>query len=102
MASYALQGIASALVDPAIMEIAYVGAPEQMKGTVQGLYFLASALSGVCGLIFTPWMTPYNSLTMFIVFTVAMALLTVAFTLYSWRRKTFYYSYDVTNVTVHS
>lgn len=72
---YVLQGFASACVDPTVMEVAYRDAPARMKGTVMGLYWVASSASGFLGLVLSPVMTPQNATALFF---FAAAQLTVS------------------------
>ncbi|KAK7194734.1 POT family [Novymonas esmeraldas] len=76
---YVLQGFASAFVDPTVMEAAYRDAPERMKGTVMGLYWVASSASGFLGLLLSPVMRPENATALFFSFAVAQAAVSVLF-----------------------
>ncbi|CAD2217790.1 POT family, putative [Angomonas deanei] len=76
---YVVQGIAAGLVDPSVMEIAYVGAPAQMKGTVMGLYWLASSCSGFLGVVFSPIMHPSNATWLFFTFGLCQLCVTGVF-----------------------
>ncbi|KAG5495033.1 hypothetical protein JKF63_02085 [Porcisia hertigi] len=76
---YVLQGFASAFVDPTVMEVAYRDAPERMKGTVMGLYWLASSASGFLGLILSPVMKPQNAAALFFCFAAAQMVVSVVF-----------------------
>ncbi|KEG15276.1 proton-dependent oligopeptide transporter, POT family [Trypanosoma grayi] len=69
---YAMQGVASALVDTTIMEVTYIVAPVSMKGAVMALYLMASSISGFLGLALSPVMLPTN--IMIIMFALAGAL----------------------------
>lgn len=76
---YVLQGLSSAMVDSTVMEVAYIGAPECMKGTVMGLYWVASSASGVLGLSLSPVMKPKNATALFFSFAVAQFLVSGVF-----------------------
>ncbi|KPI83966.1 hypothetical protein ABL78_6977 [Leptomonas seymouri] len=76
---YVLQGFSSAFVDPTVMEVAYRGAPARMKGTVMGLYWVASSASGVLGLALSPVMKPQNSTVLFFVFAAAQMVVSGLF-----------------------
>lgn len=76
---YILQGLASALVDTAVMEVAYAEAPERMKGTVMALYWVASSASGFLGLLLSPVMGPQHAALLCFVFAAALGVVTVLF-----------------------
>lgn len=76
---YICQGIAAALVDPAVMEVAYVAAPARMKGTVMALYWMASSASGFLGLLLSPVMKPNNAVPLFLFFAFSLLTVTVLF-----------------------
>ncbi|EPY27786.1 hypothetical protein STCU_05552 [Strigomonas culicis] len=76
---YILQGVAAALVDPSVLEVAYGGAPPRMKGTVMGLYWVASSASGFLGMVFSPIMKPQHAVSLFFVFAVAQLAITAGF-----------------------
>ncbi|ORC90527.1 proton-dependent oligopeptide transporter, POT family [Trypanosoma theileri] len=76
---YIMQGIASALVDTTVMEVAYVYAPESMKGAVMALYLVASSLSGLLGLILSPVMKPQNIMVVIFALCVALLIVTILF-----------------------
>ncbi|KPA76730.1 hypothetical protein ABB37_07562 [Leptomonas pyrrhocoris] len=71
IAPYVLQGFSAAFVDPTVMEVAYRDAPTRMKGTVMGLYWVASSASGFLGLALSPVMKPQNATVLFFVFAAA-------------------------------
>ncbi|CAG9580636.1 conserved hypothetical protein [Leishmania major strain Friedlin] len=76
---YILQGFASAFVDPTVMEVAYYDAPERMKGTVMGLYWVASSASGFLGFVLSPVMRPQNAAALFFSFATAQMAVSVLF-----------------------
>ncbi|KAG5493495.1 hypothetical protein JIQ42_01863 [Leishmania sp. Namibia] len=76
---YILQGLAAAFVDPSVMEVAYGDAPERMKGTVVGLYWVASSASGFLGFVLSPVMTPQHAATLFFSFAAAQVAVSALF-----------------------
>ena len=76
---YVLQGFSSAFVDPTVMEVAYRDAPARMKGTVMGLYWVASSASGFLGLALSPIMKPQNAAMLFFVFAAAQMVVSGVF-----------------------
>lgn len=76
---YVLQGFSSAFVDPTVMEVAYRDAPARMKGTVMGLYWVASSASGFLGLVLSPVMKPQNATALFFSFAVAQMVVSGLF-----------------------
>ncbi|XQJ30019.1 POT family, putative [Leishmania guyanensis] len=76
---YILQGLASAFVDPTVMEVAYRDTPERMKGTVMGLYWFASSASGFLGFALSPVMKPQNAAPLFFSFAVAQMVVAALF-----------------------
>ncbi|CBZ29870.1 conserved hypothetical protein [Leishmania mexicana MHOM/GT/2001/U1103] len=76
---YILQGLASACVDPTVMEVAYHDAPERMKGTVMGLYWVASSASGFLGFVLSPVMRPQNAAALFFSFATSQMAVSVLF-----------------------
>ncbi|KAG5469344.1 hypothetical protein LSCM1_02559 [Leishmania martiniquensis] len=76
---YILQGLASAFVDPSVMEVAYRDAPERMRGTVMGLYWAASSASGFLGFALSPVMKPEKAVPLFFCFAAAQMAVSVLF-----------------------
>ncbi|GET91810.1 hypothetical protein, conserved [Leishmania tarentolae] len=76
---YILQGFASAFVDPTVVEVACSDAPERMKGTMMGLYWVASSMSGFLGFVLSPVMKPQNAAFLFFAFAIAQMAVSVLF-----------------------